>query len=60
MAHETDRLEADAHCGDVPVRAIALLALASFASAANLRVCDPLLPQIAGNWASPSAPPRSP
>ena len=48
MAHETDRLEADAHCGDVPVRAIALLALASFASAANLRVCDPLLPQIAG------------
>ena len=31
-----------------PTRAIALLALAAFASAANLRVCDPLLPQIAG------------
>jgi predicted MFS family arabinose efflux permease len=28
-------------------RAIAVLALASFASAANLRVCDPLLPQMA-------------
>jgi predicted MFS family arabinose efflux permease len=34
--------------GATPTRAIALLALASFASAANLRVCDPLLPQIAG------------
>ncbi len=34
--------------GDTPTRAIAILALASFASAANLRVCDPLLPQIAG------------
>ena len=32
---------------DTPTRAIALLALASFASAANLRVCDPLLPQMA-------------
>jgi YNFM family putative membrane transporter len=32
---------------DTPKRAIALLALAAFASAANLRVCDPLLPQIA-------------
>jgi predicted MFS family arabinose efflux permease len=31
-----------------PTRAIALLAGASFASAANLRICDPLLPQIAG------------
>ena len=31
-----------------PTRAIALLAFASFASSANLRVCDPLLPQIAG------------
>jgi predicted MFS family arabinose efflux permease len=30
-----------------PTRAIAVLALASFASAANLRVCDPLLPQMA-------------
>lgn len=30
-----------------PARAIALLALASFASAANLRMCDPLLPQMA-------------
>ena len=34
--------------GDTPTRAIAILALASFASAANLRVCDALLPQIAG------------
>jgi MFS transporter, YNFM family, putative membrane transport protein len=33
--------------GDTPTRAIAILAAASFASAANLRVCDPLLPQIA-------------
>jgi YNFM family putative membrane transporter len=31
----------------IPTRAIAVLALASFASAANLRVCDPLLPQMA-------------
>jgi predicted MFS family arabinose efflux permease len=37
-----------ASAGDTPARAIAILALASFASAANLRVCDPLLPQIAG------------
>jgi MFS transporter, YNFM family, putative membrane transport protein len=41
-----DRAGADA--GATPTRAIAVLALASFASAANLRVCDPLLPQIAG------------
>lgn len=34
--------------GDTPTRAIALLALAAFVSSANLRVCDPLLPQIAG------------
>jgi MFS transporter, YNFM family, putative membrane transport protein len=34
---------------ETPTRAIALLALASFASAANLRVCDPLLPQIAAD-----------
>jgi MFS transporter, YNFM family, putative membrane transport protein len=34
--------------GATPRRAIAMLALASFASAANLRICDPLLPQIAG------------
>jgi YNFM family putative membrane transporter len=33
---------------ETPTRAIALLVLASFASAANLRVCDPLLPQMAG------------
>jgi MFS family permease len=33
---------------ETPTRAIAVLALASFASAANLRVCDPLLPQMAG------------
>ena len=30
------------------MRAIVLLAIAGFVSAANLRVCDPLLPQIAG------------
>src|SRR5205085_11851178 len=30
--------------------ALPILALASFASAANLRVCDPLLPQIAGEF----------
>src|SRR5437588_11879319 len=35
---------------ETPRRAIAALALASFASAANLRVCDPLLPQIAGEF----------
>ena len=34
--------------GETPTRAIVLLALAGFVSAANLRVCDPLLPQIAG------------
>ncbi|NJO35807.1 MAG: MFS transporter [Rhodospirillales bacterium] len=32
----------------MPTRAIVLLAAAGFVSAANLRVCDPLLPQIAG------------
>jgi predicted MFS family arabinose efflux permease len=37
--------------GHTPTRAIAILSLASFASAANLRVCDPLLPQIAGELA---------
>ena len=31
-----------------PTRAIVLLAFAGFVSAANLRVCDPLLPQVAG------------
>ena len=36
---------------ETPTRAIAVLALASFASAANLRVCDPLLPQMAGELA---------
>ena len=40
--------QASAQASETPTRAIALLALASFASAANLRVCDPLLPQIAG------------
>jgi MFS transporter, YNFM family, putative membrane transport protein len=33
--------------GATPARAILLLALASFVGAANLRVCDALLPQIA-------------
>jgi predicted MFS family arabinose efflux permease len=37
-----------ASAGDTPTRAIAILSLASFASAANLRVLDPLLPQVAG------------
>jgi predicted MFS family arabinose efflux permease len=32
---------------ETPTRAIVLLAVAGFVSAANLRVCDPLLPQIA-------------
>jgi predicted MFS family arabinose efflux permease len=32
---------------ETPTRTIALLAVAAFASAANLRICDPLLPQIA-------------
>lgn len=32
-------------------RMLVLLALAAFASAANLRICDPLLPQIAGEFA---------
>ena len=32
----------------MPTRAIVLLAIAGFVSAANLRVADPLLPQIAG------------
>lgn len=34
--------------GATPTRVIALLAAASFASAANVRMCDPLLPLIAG------------
>jgi MFS family permease len=34
-----------------PTRAIVILASAAFVSAANLRVCDPLLPQIAGELA---------
>jgi predicted MFS family arabinose efflux permease len=40
--------QGSAQASETPARAIALLALASFASAANLRVCDPLLPQMAG------------
>lgn len=48
MAIEAEQPETQADASDVPARAITLLALASFASAANLRVCDPLLPQIAG------------
>lgn len=39
---------ATSRTADSPTRIITILALASFASAANLRVCDPLLPQIAG------------
>jgi MFS transporter, YNFM family, putative membrane transport protein len=37
--------------GTTPTRAIALLAVASFASAANLRICDSLLPLIAAELA---------
>ncbi len=37
--------------GATPTRAIAILSFAAFASAANLRVCDPLLPQMAGELA---------
>ena len=48
MTVEAEKQAVHAETDDVPTRAIALLALASFASAANLRVCDPLLPQIAG------------
>lgn len=33
---------------DIPARTIVLLGIAGFVSAANLRVCDPLLPQMAG------------
>jgi predicted MFS family arabinose efflux permease len=46
MAVETES-QRGALASETPTRAIALLALASFVSAANLRVCDPLLPQIA-------------
>ncbi|HEU4535120.1 MAG TPA: MFS transporter [Polyangiaceae bacterium] len=34
----------------LPVRSIAFLAAAAFASAANLRISDPLLPQVAGEF----------
>jgi YNFM family putative membrane transporter len=47
MAIEAEKTRTQAEASEVPARAIALLALASFASAANLRVCDPLLPLIA-------------
>ena len=40
--------DAGTPAGAMPMRAIVLLAIAGFVSAANLRVCDPLLPQIAG------------
>ena len=48
MTPSAEEHTATATESETPARAIALLALASFASAANLRVCDPLLPQIAG------------
>ena len=48
MALEAEKRDGRAQADATPTRAIALLALAAFASAANLRVCDPLLPQIAG------------
>src|SRR5258708_40237220 len=48
MALEIEERGGRAQVDAMPTRAIALLALAAFARAANLRVCDPLLPQIAG------------
>jgi YNFM family putative membrane transporter len=48
MARAAEEHSERASASKTPTRAIALLALAAFASAANLRVCDPLLPQIAG------------
>src|ERR1700675_4897838 len=48
MALEAEERAGRSQADATPTRAIALLALAAFASAANLRVCDPLLPQIAG------------
>jgi MFS family permease len=48
MAGAAEEHSERALAGETPKRAVALLALAAFASAANLRVCDPLLPQIAG------------
>lgn len=36
----------------VPLRAFLLLAAAAFASSVNLRICDPLLPQIAQDFAT--------
>ena len=48
MARAVEEHSERASASKTPTRAIALLALAAFASAANLRVCDPLLPQIAG------------
>ncbi|HWB46321.1 MAG TPA: MFS transporter [Hyphomicrobiaceae bacterium] len=38
-----------AEAAATPTRAITLLAMAAFVSSANLRVCDALLPQIAGD-----------
>jgi len=48
MAEGADKGKAQAGAAPPPARAIAILAIAAFASAANLRICDPLLPQIAG------------
>jgi MFS transporter, YNFM family, putative membrane transport protein len=48
MADAAEEHSERALASETPKRAIAVLALAAFASAANLRVCDPLLPQIAG------------
>lgn len=38
--------------GPIPVRTLAFLAAAAFASAASLRACDPILPDIAGAFAT--------
>ena len=42
-------MSAETRAAETPMRAIVLLAIAGFVSAANLRVCDPLLPQMAGD-----------
>jgi MFS transporter, YNFM family, putative membrane transport protein len=47
MAQDAEQPLDKSDAGATPTRAIAVLALSSFASAANLRVCDPLLPQVA-------------
>ena len=47
MSQADDRQADDTVAAPVPVRSIALLSAAAFASAATARVADPLLPQVA-------------